>query len=131
MRDWWARQSPETKRAYIDSRAPQPKRSGRRPKPRDPEKKRAQRAVYKALQRGTLVKLPCGVCGAEKVDAHHDDYAKPLSVRWLCRRHHGLEHRIYRADEGAGRPEQDLSAAAGASSGDGQELQSTITIGKD
>lgn len=32
----------------------------------------------------------CGVLGAQ---AHHDDYSKPLDVRWLCRSCHGIEHR--------------------------------------
>jgi len=32
------------------------------------------------------------VCGAEKSDAHHDDYAAPLAVRWLCRTHHFQHH---------------------------------------
>jgi hypothetical protein len=26
------------------------------------------------------------------VDAHHDDYARPLDVTWLCRRHHQQRH---------------------------------------
>jgi hypothetical protein len=31
-------------------------------------------------------------CGEPRVDAHHDDYARPLDVRWLCRPHHRLTH---------------------------------------
>ncbi len=36
---------------------------------------------------------PCEVCGSTvRVVAHHDDYSKPLEIRWLCRSHHGLLH---------------------------------------
>ena len=37
----------------------------------------------------------CEKCGAEGAHAHHDDYTKPLDVRWLCRTCHGIEHRTY------------------------------------
>jgi len=57
------------------------------------EKDAARRKAYRARIAGVLVPEPCEVCGAEKVDAHHDDYAKPLEVRWLCRTHHGEVHR--------------------------------------
>lgn len=55
----------------------------------------AQQAVYRAIKRGQLVRLPCEACGdTKKTDAHHDDYSKPLDIRWLCRschlRHHAL-----------------------------------------
>ena len=46
-----------------------------------------------AIRDGKLVKQPCEVCGAKKVHAHHDDYAKPLDVRWLCPKHHMQWHR--------------------------------------
>lgn len=48
--------------------------------------------VQRALKRGTLVRQNCEVCGRAPVEAHHDDYSKPLAVRWLCRRHHQLAH---------------------------------------
>jgi hypothetical protein len=48
--------------------------------------------VNRALRQGILVRQPCEVCGAIKVDAHHDDYDQPLAVRWLCRTHHHLHH---------------------------------------
>jgi len=49
-------------------------------------------AVAKALRAGKLVRLPCEVCGTKRTDAHHDDYAAPLDVRWLCRSHHRSHH---------------------------------------
>ena len=67
------------------------------PKGRDQkEVRRRQRAVTllnRAGRRGEIQRQPCEVCGAAEVDAHHDDYDKPLEVRWLCRRHHWQEHR--------------------------------------
>ena len=60
----------------------------------NPEKYACHVAVGAALARGDLIKGPCEVCGRTqgRIDAHHDDYAKPLEVRWLCRRHHSLLH---------------------------------------
>jgi hypothetical protein len=48
--------------------------------------------VGRALKAGRLVKQACEVCGARKVQAHHDDYSKPLDVRWLCLKHHSEHH---------------------------------------
>lgn len=55
-------------------------------------KKYAHTLVQRAIQTGKLVRLPCEVCGIEEVDAHHDDYSKPLDVRFLCRKHHFDHH---------------------------------------
>lgn len=59
---------------------------------RNPEKRKAQWAVNNAVRDGKLSKAPCEVCGEEEVDGHHDDYSKPLEVRWLCRVHHQAAH---------------------------------------
>ena len=61
----------------------------------NPVKARARQAVRRAIRSGALVKKPCEKCGCVKVDAHHDDYSKPLDVRWLCRLHHLIEHGRY------------------------------------
>lgn len=47
--------------------------------------------VLRAIKRGVLVRQPCEVCGAKGL-AHHDDYTKPLEVRWLCPLHHARHH---------------------------------------
>ncbi len=48
----------------------------------------ARRQVARAIHRGELVRQPCEVCGGEPAEGHHEDYSKPLNVRWLCRLHH-------------------------------------------
>ena len=52
-----------------------------------PLKKKARDAVRYALITGKLIKQPCH-CGEKKVEAHHEDYSKPLDVTWLCFKHH-------------------------------------------
>ena len=59
----------------------------------DEHKKRARAEVTWAILRGDLLRQPCEVCGETRVDAHHEDYSKPLEVRWLCRCHHMELHR--------------------------------------
>jgi len=49
---------------------------------------RARGAVARALAKGVLVRQPCERCERVDTQAHHDDYDKPLDVRWLCPPHH-------------------------------------------
>lgn len=56
--------------------------------------RKARYTTRNAVARGKMKKLPCEVCGAEKVEAHHLDYSKPLDVMWLCRKHHANLHRM-------------------------------------
>ena len=60
---------------------------------RNPVKRAAHIAVSNALRDGQMHRSPCEVCGNPKAEAHHDDYSKPLDVRWLCREHHAEWHR--------------------------------------
>lgn len=57
------------------------------------DKKRAHNAVQRAIKAGNLNREPCEKCGAKKAHAHHDDYSKPLQVRWLCAKDHAREHK--------------------------------------
>lgn len=52
----------------------------------------AHHKVTQAIQSGRLVRQPCEVCGELEVEGHHDDYSRPLEVRWLCPSHHHLRH---------------------------------------
>lgn len=57
----------------------------------DPVQRRkadVRRVAGMAQKRGKLTPSPCEVCGSTDVQKHHDDYAKPLEVRWLCPVHH-------------------------------------------
>lgn len=57
------------------------------------DKQRGRKIMHTAIRKGELIRQPCQVCGAVKVEAHHSDYSKPLDVMWLCRFHHMEEHR--------------------------------------
>ena len=54
---------------------------------------KARRILNHAIRDGKIARLPCGVCGGLKTEAHHSDYSKPLDVRWLCENHHTELHR--------------------------------------
>jgi hypothetical protein len=59
----------------------------------NPEKRKAHIVVGNAVRDGRLVKGPCEYADSTctpngKIQAHHDDYTKPMEVRWLCPWHH-------------------------------------------
>ena len=56
------------------------------------EKQKARARLGHAIRRGHMQRQPCEDCGAERAQAHHDDYGQPLVVRWLCRTHHEARH---------------------------------------
>ena len=72
------RQSPEYVREYRE---------------KYPNKYKAHNIVNNSIRDGKLFPEPCEVCGTTvSVHAHHDDYMKPLNVRWLCAAHHKQWH---------------------------------------
>ena len=59
-----------------------------------PERRAAHIMVGNAIKAGTLKPTPCERCSFPfGIHAHHEDYAKPLEVNWLCVRCHGKRHR--------------------------------------
>jgi hypothetical protein len=71
---------------------------------KNPEKARAHRLVSYAKQTGKLVPQPCEECGAADAHAHHEDYSKPLEVRWVCQRCHNRHHHLGAVRAPAGAP---------------------------
>ncbi len=53
---------------------------------------RVHHQVAVAKRSGDLVPQPCESCGSVDVVAHHDNYGKPLAVRWVCQKHHREIH---------------------------------------
>jgi hypothetical protein len=61
---------------------------------KNPIKRAAHNMVSNALKSGLLKRSLCEVCGTSKnIHAHHDDYALPLVVKWLCAPHHAEWHK--------------------------------------
>jgi ribosomal protein S27AE len=61
---------------------------------KNPLKKAVYRIFKSAIKTGRLKRQPCEKCGSTiRVHGHHDDYYKPLEVRWLCSKCHAKLHR--------------------------------------
>lgn len=64
--------------------------------PMDRRKALARTQVSLAVKTGALIRpTECAVCFMEHryIEAHHEDYSKPLDVLWLCRPCHREVHR--------------------------------------
>ena len=57
------------------------------------ERRRIRLLLKTETRSGRIVPLPCFVCGVSKTEGHHPDYSQPLSVVWLCRKHHNAIHK--------------------------------------
>jgi len=58
----------------------------------NPDKYRAHNSVNNAIKSGRITKGDCEKCGRKDTHGHHDDYNRPLEVRWLCPPCHAEEH---------------------------------------
>lgn len=59
---------------------------------RNKHKRNARDRVRYAIKTGKIKRLPCERCGNVRSEAHHEDYEKPLEVKWLCKKCHSKEH---------------------------------------
>jgi len=57
-----------------------------------PKKYKAHSKVGYEIKAGNITPESCEECGAFKSVAHHDDYDRPLKIRWLCQAHHKQWH---------------------------------------
>lgn len=83
------------KRTLLDPAAAEAQRRKDRERRLGHERQKilARDAARAAVRNGILVRQPCEKCGERKTHAHHEDYSRPLDVRWLCVSCHGKEHR--------------------------------------
>jgi hypothetical protein len=65
----------------------------------NPERYRAHNLVNNAIRDGKMTKPSCcKSCGCKGIiHGHHDDYAKPLEVMWLCVPCHAARHQQLRS----------------------------------
>lgn len=81
-------------REYMDTEKGKAARARRSYKAQlTPAKENCRRVTRAAIKSGELVRQPCEFCDkpAHLSEAHHEDYTKPLEVRWVCRQCHVRE----------------------------------------
>lgn len=85
----WKAENPEQSREHV-------RRWHEQYRERMQPAKEAAAQVYNALRRGDLVRgTVCESCSRETFcEAAHEDYTKPLTVRWLCRSCHRQEDSV-------------------------------------
>lgn len=69
-------------------------------KTRFPLKRAAHNAINLQIKLGKLIRpSQCEACiNGHRIEAHHDDYTKPLEVMWLCTRCHRARHSKLKAE---------------------------------
>lgn len=105
----------QERKAAVKARSGRYDRAGaiRKFREEHPDAHRAHNLVNNAIKRGELTRRSCERCGSGlAVQAHHEDYSKPLEVNWLCAPCHGERHREINEERRAGaRPDLRREAA--------------------
>ncbi len=93
------RANPEAHRAYEKRREQTLERKAqkleaqRRHRAKHSVQAKTRSITQHALASGLLVPAPCANCATtERIEAHHEDYYKPLEVVWLCFSCHRKRH---------------------------------------
>lgn len=58
-----------------------------------PEKEFARKLLRSAVNKGLIKRGNCEICETPNGQGHHDNYYKPLEVRWFCPLHHRKHHK--------------------------------------
>lgn len=84
----------ERRRQYYQDHHEEIRRYFRRYRQDNPSKVKAQNVVNSLVRNGTITRPDtCSACGGGgRIEAHHDDYSKPLDIQWLCRSCHRRHH---------------------------------------
>ena len=87
----WIKNNPEKRKCYIKNNL---EKHGN--KYYSSFETSVRKKVYKAVRSGVLVRPDnCSICKSSnvgKIEAHHNDYNKPLDVIWVCKSCHGTIH---------------------------------------
>lgn len=59
------------------------------------KRKKARSILNHYLRDNHIQRQPCEICGNKNTEAHHDDYDKPLEIKWLCFNCHRQWHKEY------------------------------------
>lgn len=94
QRESWNRYKATHEADYLESRRQSSKKSRRK----RPHVWKARSDLNNAIRSGRIIRKPCEVCGEPNTHGHHDDYSRPLDVRWLCRKHHDEYHSRLKRD---------------------------------
>jgi formylmethanofuran dehydrogenase subunit E len=84
------RQRPEVKERRRKAKIKDGKKW--REKPETKQMMKAHGILNREIKKGNIIRGSCEVCDEPDANGHHDDYDKPLEVRWLCDEHHQGHH---------------------------------------